>query len=95
MAVDLAHTDVLVLDCQTTGGNPQNANLLEIGWMRYRAVEPVDTFMPTETSFLIQLPDENLIPAPIARLTGIADTDMQAARTPFEIREMLWSEATP
>lgn len=93
MAVDLAHTDVLVLDCQTTGGNPQKAHLLEIGWVRYRAVEPVDALTPAASSFLIQLPDKNRIPAPVVRLTGITDTDMQAARTPFEISDMLWSEA--
>ena len=93
MAVDLAHTDVLVLDCQTTGGNPQKARLLEIGWARYRAVDPIETLTPAASSFLIQLSDESRIPAHVARLTGITDAHMQAARTPFEIRDMLWTEA--
>ena len=37
MSTSLASTDVLLVDCQSTGANPQRGHLLEAAWARGRA----------------------------------------------------------
>lgn len=93
MATDLAHTEVLVLDCQTTGSYPPKAHLLEIGWLRTRAVDQIKTGAAPFKSFLVQLPQDHLIPRHVARLTGISDDAMQSAMAPEDVRALLWDAA--
>ena len=93
MATDLAHTEVLVLDCQTTGSCPPKAHLLEIGWVCTRATDSINTSAAPVKSFLVQLPQDHLIPGHISRLTGISDNAMQSAIAPDDVCALLWAEA--
>ena len=77
---------VLLLDCQTTGASPQFGQILELGWMVADAQEPG----PVETR-LMALPDEEVLPARIKRLTGITDDDMERALTPQSLLQELKS----
>ncbi|MBI5176304.1 MAG: GIY-YIG nuclease family protein [Candidatus Melainabacteria bacterium] len=77
---------VLLLDCQTTGASPQFGQILELGWMVADAHDPGRV----ETR-LMALPDEEVLPARIKRLTGITDKDMQAALSPQTLLQELKS----
>ena len=75
---------VLLLDCQTTGASPQFGQILELGWMvaDARGAGPVQTR-------LMALPEEEVLPARIKRLTGITDEDMQTALSPQALLQEL------
>ena len=68
----LAHLDVLVVDCQTTGATPAHGVVLEIGWAIARAAPPEGG--PPEVrqleSHWITLPAGLRVPAAVRRLTG-------------------------
>jgi len=61
----------LVIDCQSTGANPEQGSLLELGWRRLDRGETV--------SLLIRLPKGAAIPAAVARITGIGEEEMREA----------------
>lgn len=68
--------EVLILDCQTTGGRAESANLLEVGWSRSSAATTVALNQLPVISYLVQLPSGEKIPPPVSRLTGISDIDL-------------------
>ncbi len=75
---NLRHAPVLVVDCQTTGANPQRGHLLEIGWTRTSAAS-WSRNRPAIESHLVALPPGAGIPRAITRLTGLRDADLGAA----------------
>ena len=83
MSLDELH--ILALDCQTTGANPANGHLLEIGWVKARtsAFETPADLQPQAQ--LVKLPTANEIPRTVKRITGISDGDLKAASDPRKI----------
>ncbi len=82
-AGELASSEVLVTDCQTTGSTPDNGHLLEAAWVVARACD-----LPDEVdvhSGLVQLPEGEVIPNRISKLTGVSMEMMLEARPPKEI----------
>ncbi|MCE5251245.1 GIY-YIG nuclease family protein [bacterium] len=89
MSARLSDLEVLVLDCQATGANPEKGHLLEIGWAPFRASETGnETPCPAE-SCLVALPDNADIPRQVTRITGITRTDLVSADTPAGVWEKL------
>ncbi len=85
-AGELASSEVLVTDCQTTSSTPQSGHLLEAAWVVARAGDPPDEL--DVQSALAQLPDGEVIPNRISRLTGVTMEMMLKARPPVAI----WKE---
>lgn len=79
MHLDLFHTPTLFLDCQTTGSNPDQSHLLELGWGLGTARSEIAIH-----SSLLRLPEGAVIPRAISQLTGITD-DMTESGTTAEI----------
>jgi DNA polymerase-3 subunit epsilon len=77
-----------VLDCQSTGANPQRGHLLEAAWARGRAAS--DAWQVR--SHLVRLPRGRRIPARISTLTGIEDRDLAAALPPHAVWRRLRPE---
>lgn len=77
--------DALVVDCQSTGANPERGRLLELGWKRLRGGPTVST--------LVKLPKGHEIPGPVARITGIAPEDLEMAEKPAEVWKSFASAA--
>ncbi|MHC4549368.1 MAG: GIY-YIG nuclease family protein [Planctomycetota bacterium] len=84
-ALSLEELDVVVLDCQTTGANPERGHLLEVAWSRGQAGDPGWRRRAAITSHLVRLPRGRRIPARISTLTGIRARDLASARPPAEV----------
>lgn len=80
---DLRDLDLLLVDCQTTGASPSHGHLLELGWMRYRAADPVPATDDELRARLVAMPDGHTVPRRVADLTGITDA-MLADADPLE-----------
>ncbi|MBU6453674.1 MAG: GIY-YIG nuclease family protein [Cyanobacteria bacterium REEB67] len=78
----LSDQKMLFVDCQTTGATPATAHLLELGWAVGRAIDPVP---PAFVSMLVALPDQQLPPPRIQKITGITAEAMTAARQPASV----------
>jgi DNA polymerase-3 subunit epsilon len=70
--MNLADLEILVLDCQTTGANPQKGYLLEIGWLHTCAAESTGPQALPVESYPVRLPPEVEIPRAVQRVTGIS-----------------------
>jgi len=81
---------VLILDCQTTGSTPEKGHLLEMAWAVFQA-DGQELVVSDVTSRLVQLPDRELIPPPIAKMTGISAEEMSGAEEPREVWTRLGS----
>ncbi|MFH1279438.1 MAG: GIY-YIG nuclease family protein [Candidatus Eisenbacteria bacterium] len=92
MSTDLRHLRVLLIDCQTTGSNPDRHHLLEVGWRMYRAVEEPPAPAEVE-SCLVRLPEGEEIPRAIVRLTGIRGDEMAGAMPRRELAARISSSA--
>ncbi len=79
MVTPLSELEVLTLDCQATGANPQSGHLLEIGWLPTSAAAAFNLEMLRARSFLVRLPEDVEIPAAVQRVTGITKTDVEQA----------------
>jgi DNA polymerase-3 subunit epsilon len=88
MTLALCDLPVLVLDCQTTGGNPRTGDLLEVGWMEVRAAARAPAPAGPRT-FLLRLPPGGTIPPAVQKLTGIDDLKLKSAVDPGEAWEQL------
>jgi DNA polymerase-3 subunit epsilon len=88
MTLALCDLPVLVLDCQTTGGNPRTGHLLEVGWMEVRASARAPLPEGPRT-FLLRLPPGGTIPPAVQKLTGIDDLKLESAVDPGEAWEQL------
>jgi len=73
---------VLVLDCQTTGANPERGHLIEIGWATAVAGEYRSRYDLPRSAYLVELPEGVHIPRPIQRLTGITEDSLSNAMSP-------------
>ncbi len=81
MTVSLSQLEILALDCQATGANPQKGHLLELGWMSTRASRQARSGVPDVETYLNRLPADAKIPRAVARITGISDESLVAARS--------------
>jgi len=84
----LLDLEMVVLDCQSTGANPQRGHLLEAAWARGRAASDAWEV----TSHLVRLPRGRRIPPRIAALTGITDRDLAPALPPHAVWKRLRPE---
>ncbi len=85
MEVNLTELEVLTLDCQATGANPQKGHLLEIGWLKTRAAELLSPDVLPVESYLAGLPPDVEIPPAVQRVTGISMEDLEKALRPADI----------
>ena len=85
----LSELEVLTLDCQTTGANPQKGHLLEIGWVRTRAASAVNAETLSASAYQLSLPANVDIPPAVQRITGITETDPDRAIAAPEVRQKL------
>ena len=70
----LTDIQLLLVDCQTTGATPSHGQIIELGWSRFRAADPLPDLEATESlGRLVALPDEETVPRRVGRLTGITD----------------------
>jgi len=72
----LEKTEILIVDCQATGANPQNGHLIEIGWMRCQPDEKGTFASIGYETHLIQLPEDIDIPKRVQQVTGISPEDL-------------------
>ena len=93
MARLLAEMEVLVLDCQSTGANPDRGCLLEIGWMRASASSAQPAEASVVAAHLVALPEGETIPARVARLTGVREEDLRKAVEPSWVWGRLCKDA--
>ena len=77
--MNLADLEILALDCQATGANPQKGHLLEIGWIQTCAAAAVKPETLTASAYQIALPVDVGIPPAVQRITGITRTDSTRA----------------
>ncbi len=76
MEKKLAELEVLVLDCQATGANPDRNRLLEMGWARARASEDRQESPSSVEAYLARWSDEEEIPRRVVRVTGLAKEEL-------------------
>ncbi len=67
----LAELPVLLLDAQATAANPERGALLEIGWAEASAGEALDLPVARVTAHVVAAPPGAVVPAAVARLTGL------------------------
>jgi DNA polymerase-3 subunit epsilon len=89
LRVPLGDLEVLVVDCQSTGANPEKGHLLEIAWTTGRAGDRSWAEGPQVESHLVRLPAGEQIPPRISALTGIRRSEMAGALPPTEIWDRL------
>ena len=85
MKIPLKELQVLALDCQATGANPEKGHLLEIGWVKTHAGATVRPKALAVTSYLSGLPQEVEIPPAVQRVTGISIENLGRALSPGDI----------
>jgi DNA polymerase-3 subunit epsilon len=83
--MNLTDLQVLALDCQTTGANPEKGHLLEIGWVKIRAAAKVSPKAMSVESYLASLPQDVEIPPAVQRVTGISIEALEKALSPADI----------
>jgi DNA polymerase-3 subunit epsilon len=79
MTATLADLEIIALDCQTTGANPDKGHLLEIGWLPARASSAEKLDRLALRTYLVQLPATAAIPAAVQRITGITNDSLKSA----------------
>jgi DNA polymerase-3 subunit epsilon len=90
---DLNRLVVLFLDCQTTGANPKNGSVVEIGWARSHASQGKNTDITRVHAHLLRLPVGQDLPARVQSVTGIRQQDLDAAHEPAEVWNRLLTMA--
>ncbi len=85
MITSLDDLHILALDCQTTGANPANGHLLEIGWVNACASTMKKSEELQPETYVVKLPPEAEIPRSVKRITGIGAQDLEAASAPQKI----------
>ncbi|MEQ9498556.1 MAG: GIY-YIG nuclease family protein [Deltaproteobacteria bacterium] len=74
MSSRLTASQVLVVDCQSTGSTPQHGHLIELGWARFACdVEDYDV-----AGHIVALPEGASLPRMVSRITGIGRRDVEA-----------------
>ncbi len=85
MKIPLKKLQVLALDCQTTGANPEKGHLLEIGWVKTCAAATVRPKALPVKAYLACLPQDVEIPPAVQRVTGISIEALEKALSPAGI----------
>jgi DNA polymerase-3 subunit epsilon len=81
MPTKLDDLQILALDCQATGANPQNGHLLEVGWLKTCATDTLNpSALPVE-SYLASLAEDVEIPPAVQRITGISMAALEKTLT--------------
>jgi DNA polymerase-3 subunit epsilon len=93
MSTNLADLEVLSLDCQSTGANPQKGHLLEIGWLKACAANTFSPAVLPVKSYLARLPEDVEIPPAVQRVTGISLEALGKALTPTDIWQKIFTTA--
>ena len=75
----LKQSEILIVDCQATGANPQKGHLIEIGWMQCRPDQNGTLTSTACNAHLIRLPEDVHIPKRVERVTGILSQDLSAS----------------
>jgi DNA polymerase-3 subunit epsilon len=88
MTVFLSELKILALDCQATGANPQQGHLLELGWMSGSAASKETPQESSVQAYLNRLSPDEKIPRAVARITGISDESLAAARS----SQFIWQQ---
>jgi DNA polymerase-3 subunit epsilon len=81
MKINLNDLQVLALDCQATGANPEKGHLLEIGWVKTCAAATVPPKALPVKAYLASLPQGVEIPPAVQRVTGISIEALEKARS--------------
>jgi DNA polymerase-3 subunit epsilon len=81
--LDLGAVPVLVVDVQSTGATPEQGRLLEVAWTTCSA-DDAGAATTLETHVLSG-PEDEVIPARILRLTGIAAAEVAAGTSEAEV----------
>ncbi len=89
MTATLAELEILTLDCQATGANPDKGHLLEIGWLPTRASAADNPVITGPQIYRVCLPAGAAIPRVVQRITGISDGSIAAAVSSKNIWEHL------
>ena len=76
MPVSLDKLNVLALDCQATGANPEKGRIIEIGWTAASAFGDFKDAPAKMQSFLVSLPDDEAMPKRVERITGISRDEL-------------------
>ncbi len=84
----LEHIDALMVDCQTTGATPKTGHLLEIAWCSRSAHGDEENVK----TYLVTLPKGENISPQVGRITGICQTDLDAALTFEEVSRLFRAE---
>lgn len=74
MASRLTASEVLVVDCQSTGSTPDHGHLIELGWARYTC----DAESVAVDGHVVALPDGAHLPRMVSRITGLRSRDLEA-----------------
>jgi len=78
---ELARTEVLIVDCQTTGASPAHGAVLEVGWGLARAdAAPVEQL----NAHWVTLPPGCSVGGRVRQLTGYHEAEASAALSPEE-----------
>jgi len=93
MPVSLTDLNILTLDCQTTGANPEKGHLLEIGWVKTRAATIENPQELRPEVHLVRLPPGDDIPRSVTRVTGISEQDLSKAKPAQKIWQKLVAAA--
>lgn len=83
--MNLRDSELLFLDCQTTGMRPSVGSLLELAWGFGRASDGSLRILHSE---LVQLPEDQSIPRAVQDMTGIRPEHLQAAHTLQKVFEI-------
>jgi DNA polymerase III epsilon subunit-like protein len=85
MRSNLPDLDVLIVDCQTTGGSAQRCQVVEVAWRLGPALGPEKV----SRGFLCALPEDIPLPRRVQELTGLRREDLKGAPSPAEVMESL------
>ncbi|NIM12478.1 MAG: GIY-YIG nuclease family protein [Candidatus Aminicenantes bacterium] len=84
----LSGLEVLVLDCQATGANPESNHLMEIGWSHTQASQFKEFSESMIESYLVRLPEGEEIPRRVTRITGLKTEDFDTGVS----AEIIWEK---
>ncbi len=93
MHIPLKSLKILALDFQTTGNNPKNSHLLEMGWCQCDAMDTPLADSSTTTTFVVRQPHQATLSKRIQKLTGIENDHMSNAVTVHNAMDALYRKA--
>jgi DNA polymerase-3 subunit epsilon len=94
MANSLEHLNVLLVDCQATGANPETGSLIELGWARSDTIDEEEDLPKGIETYLVKLPDDQEVPRRVTAITGIHRDDLDSGDAAEEVWRRLIEVAT-